>query len=102
MKEAAVDIKWRTVQLFLENYGVVEVEVDSENSSKARCSCPGFARGGRCKHTKYVKDVMANNDGHYSIQVSVDVNEDDAFRAIQDPESFRDFIVKYGKVEVID
>jgi len=97
-----MDITWRTVQVFLEDYGVIEVEVDQENNQKARCTCPGFMRAGRCKHTKHVKDVMAENDGHYSIHIPVDVDEAEAIRALRDPELFRDFVIKYGKVEVID
>ena len=102
MEEVTVDIKWRTVQLFLEDYGVVEVEVDQENNKKARCTCPGFNRTGRCKHVKHVKDIMDENDGHYSIQIHVDVDENEAISAMRSAEAFRNFVVKYGKVEVID
>jgi hypothetical protein len=101
MKEVNMDISWRTVQLFLEEDGVVEVEVDQDNHSKVRCTCAGFLRAARCKHTKYVKNHMAENDGHYSVQIPVDIDDDEAFKAIQSAASFRDFIIKYGKVEVI-
>lgn len=97
-----MDIQWRTVQIFLEDYGVVEVEIDQDNSQKARCTCPQFDKSARCKHTKYVKSVMAENDGHYAIQVKTEVNENDAVVAMLDATAFRDFVVKYAKVEVID
>lgn len=102
MKETSMDIKWRTVQLFLEEYGVCEVEVDQENNQKARCTCPGFNRTGRCKHVKHVRDMMNANDGHYSIHIPVEVEEEEAINAFADASKFRDFIIKYGKVEVID
>jgi hypothetical protein len=102
MKEASMDIEWRTVQIFLEDYGVVEVEIDQDNNQKVRCTCPTFSKAARCKHTKYVKNVMANNDGHYSIQVKTEVNEADAINAMSNADSFRNFVVKYAKVEVID
>jgi hypothetical protein len=102
MKDVNMDIAWRTVQLFLEDYGVVEVEVDQENHNKARCTCQGFQRLAKCKHIKFVKDAMEENDGHYSIQIPVDVDENIAIAAMKSAESFRDFVIKYGKVEVID
>jgi hypothetical protein len=41
------------------------------------------------------------NHGAYSIKVPDDVDDDEAFEALEDPELFRSFIVKYGKVLVI-
>jgi hypothetical protein len=102
MKETTVDIKWCTVQLFLEEYGVAEVEVDQEHNKKVRCNCPSFSRMARCKHAKYVKENMERNNGHYSIHIPMEVDEKDAIEALRDPVLFRDFIIKYGKVEVID
>ena len=102
MKEAAMDIQWRTIQLFLEEYGIVEVELDQENNQRVRCTCPPFSKVARCKHTKYVKDSMEKNDGHYAIKIKADVDEKEAFKAMSNGESFRDFVVKYAKVEVID
>jgi hypothetical protein len=97
-----MDISWRTVQIFLEEYGVVEAEVDQDNHQKVRCSCPVFQRGAKCKHTKYVKEVMSRNNGHYSIQIHANVDEKTAFAAMNSSEEFHDFVVKYAKVEVID
>jgi len=102
MKELSMDITWRTVQLFLEDYGVVEVEVDHENPNKMRCTCPSFDRFARCKHTNHVRVSMKGNDGHYSIQIPVKVDEQEAVAAMENSAAFRAFIVKYAKVEVID
>jgi hypothetical protein len=44
---------------------------------------------------------MRYNKGHYSILVPSEVSEDLAVEASDDPKKFRDFVVKYAKVEVI-
>lgn len=97
-----MDITWQTVQLFLEDYGVAEVEVDQDNANKARCTCPLFQKTAKCKHTKHIKQQMSQNEGHYSIFIPVHVDEEEAFAAMKNPELFRDFVIKYGKVEVLD
>jgi non-canonical (house-cleaning) NTP pyrophosphatase len=103
MEEVTMDISWHTVQLFLDPDGVCEVEVASENKNKVRCTCQAFARIARCKHVNYVKHKMATNDGHYSIQIPVNVDETIAVKEMnKGPEAFREFVIKYGKVEVID
>lgn len=102
MKGLSMQIDWRTVQLFLETDGVVEVQIDAENNQKIRCTCSSFNNATRCKHAKFVKKQMDANDGFYSIHIPEDVDDDAAFIAMSTPESFRDFIIKYGKVEVID
>lgn len=102
MKEVKMDITWRTVQLFLEEYGVVEVEVDQDNANKVRCTCPVFQKVAKCKHSKHVKQEMSENDGHYSIHIPIHVDEREAIDAMKNPEKFREFIIKYGKVEVLD
>jgi len=97
-----MDIEWRTVQMFLSPDGVFEVEIDAENSKKVRCTCPAFQRSARCQHAKYVKKYMAENEGHYSIHIPEDVEDEEAFAAMADPKLFREFVLKHGKVEVID
>lgn len=102
MRELSMDIEWRTVQMFLESDGVCEVEIDADNSRKVRCSCPSFNTSARCKHTKYVKRQLEENNGNYQILIPEEVDDDEAFEAMSDPYAFRNFIIKYGKVEVID
>lgn len=102
MKGAAMTNTWRTVQMFIEEAGVFEVEVNSEDSSKVRCSCRAFENSSRCKHSKYVKNAMAQNDGHYAIHVPVDVDDDAAANAMDSAEAFREFIIKYAKVLTIE
>lgn len=97
-----MDIDWRTIQMFIGEDGVAEVELDAENSSKIRCSCKSFYKSARCKHTKFVKSHMQENDGHYAIQVPVDISDEEALDAMSSSDTFRKFILKYGKVEVLD
>jgi hypothetical protein len=102
MKDLTMDIEWRTVQMFLSPDGVFEVEIDADNSKKVRCSCPTFQRSARCQHAKHVKKYMSENDGHYSISIPETVEDEEAFEAMADPKLFREFVLKHGKVEVID
>lgn len=97
-----MDIEWRTVQMFLDVDGVFEVEIDQDTHKKVRCSCTHFSRAARCKHTRYVKEAMENNDGHYAIQIPVDIDDEEAWTAMSSSEAFRDFIIKYGKVVVLE
>ena len=97
-----MEIDWRTVQLFLDDSGVSEVEIDAEDSTNVKCNCKVFFRSSRCKHTKYVRNEIENNDGNYAIKVPVDIDDDEALEAMSSSETFREFIIKYGKVEVID
>lgn len=97
-----MEIDWRTVQLFLDENGVYEVEVDADNNKRVRCNCSTFKLSARCKHAKFVKTNMEAGQGNYSIQIPVEVSDEEAFKAMSSSDSFRDFIIKYGKVEVID
>lgn len=100
MKESTMIHDWRTVQLFLEQSGVVEVEVDSLNVKNVRCTCSSSLIK-PCAHVKFVKKNMQENDGHYTVSIPVEVDDEDAAAATSSAEAFRNFIIKYGKVEVI-
>jgi len=102
MRGLNMEIDWRTVQLFLDDSGVSEVEIDAEDSRNVKCTCKAFYKSSRCKHTKYVRNEIENNDGNYAIKVPVDIDDDEALEAMASSETFREFIIKYGKVEVID
>ena len=93
---------WRTVQQFISAHGsgVFEVALDTDTKD-TRCTCPVWNKRGTCKHTTFVKMKMMVNQGHYSIRVSNDVSEDLAIEVSDDPEKFREFIIKYGKIEVL-
>jgi hypothetical protein len=91
------------VQFFISvDEGVCEVEIDAENPRKLRCSCSSFPRYARCKHTKLVRETMEENDGHFPIRIPSDVSDEESIAAIMKPETFRDFVIKYGTPQVID
>lgn len=102
MKGMSMETPWRTVQLFIsaQAAGVFEVEVDTD-SKAVRCSCPVWKKTDTCKHANFVKSKMRMNNGHYSILVPTEIPEEIAIEASDDPAKFRDFVVKYAKVEVI-
>lgn len=101
MKGIRMEYDWRTIQLFLTNEGVCEVQADHNHPYKLQCSCRWFMKVGKCGHIKFVRENMENNDGHYTIQISAEIDPMDAAIALDDAEAFRDFIIKYGKVEVL-
>ena len=93
---------WRTVQLFISSQaaGVFEVEVDT-GTKRVRCNCPVWKKTLKCKHVNFVNKKMELNNGHYSILVPSEVPEELASQANIDPKTFRDFVVRYAKVEVL-
>lgn len=102
MKGMQMHSPWRTVQVFLSSAaaGVFEVEVDLD-SRDMRCTCPVWKKSNACKHTRFVKDRMTYNKGHYSIMVPNEVPEEFAVEANEDPKKFREFVLKYAKIEVL-
>lgn len=96
------DSGWRTVQLFLIKTGVAEVSINTGPTKSVHCTCPVFEKSKRCKHQKYVKAQIMENDGNFTINIPYEVDEDLMQMAIEDKELFRQFIIEYGKVEVID
>jgi hypothetical protein len=91
---------WKAMQLFLSETGVHEVEVNS-SSLKLRCNCGGFSLRKSCKHIRFVKNRMDDNDGVYPTEISKKASNLEAVIANQDPESFRKLLVTYGKIEVL-
>jgi hypothetical protein len=102
MRGMSMESPWRTVQVFIsaQAAGIFEVEVDTE-TKKTRCNCPVWRKTASCKHALFVQNKMRYNRGHYSILVPTEISEDLAVEASDDPKKFRDFVVKYAKVEVI-
>lgn len=96
-----MDIDWRTVQLFLEEDGIFEVEVDVDNCKKIRCNCKAFMNSAKCKHQKWVRKQMDENNGNFSIQIPEDMDDEIALASMATAEGFREFVLTYGKVEVI-
>lgn len=101
MKGNAVSSPWRIVQQFISEQavGIFEVEVNTD-TKETRCNCPVFIKRESCKHTQFV-DFRILHTGHYSILVPNEVPEEMATEASDDPEKFREFVVKHAKIEVL-
>lgn len=101
MKGKFVSSPWRIVQQFISEQavGIFEVEVNTD-TKETRCNCPVFEKRNFCKHTQFV-NFRIKNTGHYSILIPTEVPEEMATDASDDPTKFREFIVKYAKVEVL-
>ena len=92
--------EWQTTQIFLSETGVHEVKINL-SSSRLRCDCPGYSSRSNCKHTRFINKRMEENDGVYPVEVSKAATPEESEAARQDPESFRKFLFKYGRVEVV-
>ncbi len=99
--KAGMMIEWRTVQLFLSEDGVHEVELDLDDNRRMRCSCPKYSRISKCKHIKWIDNKIIEQGGHYNIQVPSEVDELEARFAFDSAETFREFVLKYAKIEVL-
>ena len=44
---------------------------------------------------------MKKNNGHYAIQISSSVTDTDVLEAMQNPDTFRYFVIKNAKIEVL-
>jgi hypothetical protein len=94
-------VNWRTVQMFLGEEGVSEVEVDADNAFNVKCSCQSYGKFKKCKHATFVLNKIEANDGHYGVQIPDTIDDEIAMAALNDEESFRDFVIRYGKIEVL-
>lgn len=102
MRGKRMQTAWRTAQLFISSQaaGVFEVDVNTE-TRELRCSCPVWQKTNICKHSIFVSRRIAMNNGHYSIQIPYEIPEEMAIEANETPEKFREFILKYAKIEVL-
>ena len=93
---------WRTIQLFLspKQPAIYEVQINLDEPL-TRCNCPTFKGRRACRHTKLVSARMEGNDGSYPMLVSERAEEADISKVMSDPDAFREFVVKYGKIEVL-
>lgn len=93
----------RLVQVFLSNTknpgpGIYEVMVDKED--KLICTCPGYVSRKTCKHVRFVKNRIENNNGNYPLEISSKATQEDATVAQSSNKAFREFVVKFGRIEV--
>lgn len=75
-------------------------EVSSTLGGDLSCTCPNFQGRTSCKHTRFVKARIDSNDGNYPLEISKRATDEDAEAARQSPEAFREFVIKFAKIEV--
>ena len=96
--------EYRLLQVFLSqksaNPGPGIFEVSSDQEQNLRCTCPGFRSRGECRHTKYVAKRIEENDGIYPFEISDAASKEEAEKAFENASAFREFVLKYGKIEV--
>lgn len=104
MREFQMTEDFRLVQVFLPQNnvpgpGIYEVSVG--DTDEFNCTCPGFSGRARCKHVAFVKARIETNNGTYPLEISSRATTDDAAKAQKSTKDFREFIIKFGKVEVL-
>ena len=94
----------RLLQIFLtnqsDNPGPGIFEVSSDSDKNLICTCPGFASKTSCKHTALIESRIEKNNGVYQFDFSVKVTKEELSKAMRTEQTFRDLVLKYGKVEV--
>ena len=103
MKENKVSNATRLVQVFLSQSHVPGpgiFEVSNNKSGDLFCTCPGFKGRETCKHTKFVQVRLDNNNGTYPLEISSRATQEDAEKAKRSNQDFREFVIKFGKIEV--
>jgi hypothetical protein len=103
MKGNQVDDDLRLVQVFLSQNktpgpGIYEVAVDPE--SVLHCTCPGYKSRSTCKHVRFVNSRIETNGGTYPLEISSRASTEDAKKAQDSNKEFREFVIKYGRIEV--
>ena len=99
---------WRIVQLFLgktltlkDSLELHEVAMLVTNSDVLKCTCASYKRYDSCTHTTHVSKKIKNNNGIFSLQVPEDFSDEEALEALESETSSRNFMINYGKIEVI-
>ena len=98
-----VDDKLRLLQVFLASSktpgpSIYEVLVDEDQ--RLQCTCPGYKGRNNCKHIKFVQSRIDSNSVSYPLEISSKATNEDASKAQRSNKDFRDFVIKYGKIEV--
>lgn len=94
----------RLIQVFLtqqQTPGPGIFEVSSDKSDNLYCTCAGFKGRHFCKHVKFVKARIETNGGTYPLEISTRATPEDAVKAQESNPAFREFVIKYGKIEVL-
>ena len=92
------DQETKLIQVFLSQQttpGPAIYEVSTTQEGDIICTCPGFNGRSTCKHAR-----IKNNNGAYPLEISKRATKEEADLAQVSTELFRDFIIRFGKIEV--
>lgn len=92
---------WCTVQLFISDDGVCEVLGHVDDYRKLKCTCNSYSPVGKCKHVKFMRKYMDENEGTLQLTIPERATDDEIDDAMTDHDEFRRFLIKYGKVEYL-
>jgi hypothetical protein len=104
MMEETLDDQLKLMQVFLtqgNTPGPSVYEVSENQKNRLVCTCPGFRGRSTCKHVKFVQARVDNNGGVYPLEVTQRATIEDADKARQSNTDFREFVLKFGKIEVV-
>lgn len=87
----------KTVQFFVGSTGVEEVKLNSDK--KFVCTCDGFKQRRKCKHVTWVE--MQFEKDTFSMQIDKSTPDYEIKKAKESDEAFRNFLIRYGKIEVV-
>lgn len=95
---------YRLIQVFISSKagssGPAIFEVSGDEEQNFKCTCPGYRVKRACRHVKFVKDKIKINNGVYPLEITSEVPESEIKKALTSSESFREFLLKHGKVQV--
>ncbi len=92
---------WRLIQVFISpRYAVFEVEMHMTDN-RLRCTCPGWQRRKSCKHTEYITEHTDPSLATYATTLWRQPSVEETDSAVKSPESYRQFILTFGKIEVL-
>lgn len=84
---------WKTVQFFLSNDEVCEVQISHDRD--LRCTCKGYIGRKNCRHINWCKSQLKN--GEYPIEITNDIPPSLLEEAKTNPTAFRNIVLKYGR-----
>jgi hypothetical protein len=93
----------KLIQVFLSQSmtpGPAIYEVCSTSDGDLICSCPGFNGRSSCKHSRFVSARIKTNGGSYPLEISKKATKEEADKAQESTDAFREFIIRFGKIEV--
>jgi hypothetical protein len=104
MMEANVNEDLKLIQVFLTQGNVPGpsvYEVSQDPDNRLICTCPGFRGRMTCKHVKFVNARIESNNGVYPLEITYRATPEDAIKAQTSNKEFREFVLRFGKIEVV-